>query len=238
MSIIRSFSASLYKAIRLGASAIVVTGTFALIGANPAQAACTGGASNLPGNTFTSLLGGTYDIGNGFCFTLNSYSGFANTDALLPTSSGIGPATTISSSPAVSNWDVAGSPRTFNYTISRFNSDKVIDRYTAALISDVNTNFDSGTFTIATNAGPNIVSNLVNNSATIASYDIPSPSLTSATFTATLNVTQGVVNNFSGSTRWRDPAPPSPVPGPLPLLGAGTAFGFSRKLRRRIKLSV
>ena len=25
------------------------------------------------------------------------------------------------------------------------------------------------------------------------------------------------------------------VPGPLPILGAGTAFGFSRKLRRRIK---
>lgn len=27
----------------------------------------------------------------------------------------------------------------------------------------------------------------------------------------------------------------SPVPGPLPLLGAGAAFGFSRKLRKRIK---
>jgi hypothetical protein len=25
------------------------------------------------------------------------------------------------------------------------------------------------------------------------------------------------------------------VPGPLPVLGAGVAFGFSRKLRRRIK---
>ena len=25
-----------------------------------------------------------------------------------------------------------------------------------------------------------------------------------------------------------------PVPGPLPILGAGAAFGFSRKLRRRI----
>ena len=28
--------------------------------------------------------------------------------------------------------------------------------------------------------------------------------------------------------------PLAPVPGPLPLLGAGAAFGFSRKLRRRI----
>jgi hypothetical protein len=27
------------------------------------------------------------------------------------------------------------------------------------------------------------------------------------------------------------------VPGPLPLLGAGMAFGFSRKLRKRISAS-
>jgi hypothetical protein len=26
-----------------------------------------------------------------------------------------------------------------------------------------------------------------------------------------------------------------PVPGPLPILGAGTAFGLSRKLRQRVK---
>jgi hypothetical protein len=237
MSTTVKISASLHKAIKLGASAIVATGTFTLISANPAQAACSGGASNLPGNTLASLLGGTYSIGNGFCFTLNSYTGFVDSDVLLPTSSGIGPATTVSSSPATANWDVAGSPRSFNYTIYRFTSDKVIDRYTAVLASDVNTNFDSGTFTIATNAGPNIVSNLVNNSSSSVSNNITSPSLTSATFTATLNVTQGVVNNLSASTRWSDPTPPSAVPGPLPLLGAGAAFGFSRKLRRRIKLA-
>jgi len=33
-----------------------------------------------------------------------------------------------------------------------------------------------------------------------------------------------------------DPSP-SAVPGPLPLFGAASAFGFSRKLRRRLKLS-
>jgi len=30
------------------------------------------------------------------------------------------------------------------------------------------------------------------------------------------------------------PTPPSGVPGPLPLLGVGAAFGFSRRLRRRV----
>jgi hypothetical protein len=29
----------------------------------------------------------------------------------------------------------------------------------------------------------------------------------------------------------------APVPGPLPLLGVGAAFGYSRRLRRRINLS-
>jgi hypothetical protein len=32
-------------------------------------------------------------------------------------------------------------------------------------------------------------------------------------------------------------APAAPAPGPLPLFGAAAAFGFSRKLRRRIKLA-
>lgn len=32
--------------------------------------------------------------------------------------------------------------------------------------------------------------------------------------------------------------PGSPVPGPLPILGAGLAFGYSRKLRNRVKLSM
>ncbi|MEB3167314.1 MAG: hypothetical protein VKK97_01125 [Synechococcaceae cyanobacterium] len=31
--------------------------------------------------------------------------------------------------------------------------------------------------------------------------------------------------------------PPSTMPGPLPILGFGAAFGFSRRLRRRVALS-
>ena len=40
--------------------------------------------------------------------------------------------------------------------------------------------------------------------------------------------TSGVVDNFRNSYQ---------TPGPLPILGAGAAFGFSRKLRSRIKAS-
>ncbi len=39
------------------------------------------------------------------------------------------------------------------------------------------------------------------------------------------------ISNFSA------PVPGAPVPGPLPLLGVGAAFGYSRRLRRRINLA-
>jgi hypothetical protein len=35
----------------------------------------------------------------------------------------------------------------------------------------------------------------------------------------------------------RDATPTTPTPGPVPLLGAAAAFGFSRKLRNRIQKS-
>jgi hypothetical protein len=52
---------------------------------------------------------------------------------------------------------------------------------------------------------------------------------------------------FGGPGSWTHPSSPNhlarisgsaPVPGPLPLLGVGAAFGYSRKLRMRIKSSV
>ena len=39
------------------------------------------------------------------------------------------------------------------------------------------------------------------------------------------------------SYQYTAPDPINPVPGPLPILGAGAAFGFSRKLRQRIRSS-
>jgi hypothetical protein len=41
----------------------------------------------------------------------------------------------------------------------------------------------------------------------------------------------GITNTFTTKSNGTG------VPGPLPLLGAGAAFGFSRKLRNRMKLA-
>jgi hypothetical protein len=48
-------------------------------------------------------------------------------------------------------------------------------------------------------------------------------------------VTTGSINSFQNSfTQTEGKFPPPQVPGPLPLLGAGAAFGFSRRLRTRV----
>lgn len=49
------------------------------------------------------------------------------------------------------------------------------------------------------------------------------------TFNGSIVVSQGQMNVFTDSVSQRQ------APGPLPILGAGAAFGFSRKLRNRIK---
>jgi hypothetical protein len=49
------------------------------------------------------------------------------------------------------------------------------------------------------------------------------------------SVTEGSINSLQNSfTQVEGPADPETVPGPLPLLGAGAAFGFSRRLRNRV----
>jgi hypothetical protein len=47
-------------------------------------------------------------------------------------------------------------------------------------------------------------------------------------------VTMGSINSFQNSFTQLPGGDPEPVPGPLPLLGAGAAFGFSRRLRTRV----
>jgi hypothetical protein len=48
-------------------------------------------------------------------------------------------------------------------------------------------------------------------------------------------VTTGSINSFQNSfIQIEGKQPPPQVPGPLPLLGAGAAFGFSRRLRTRV----
>ena len=61
------------------------------------------------------------------------------------------------------------------------------------------------------------------------------PVVTMDSFTTTLVVNAG--SSVTGITALVDQDPGVTVPGPLPLLGAGAAFGFSRRIRNRIKVA-
>jgi hypothetical protein len=85
----------------------------------------------------------------------------------------------------------------------------------------------AGNFTFTTGQpSTSTGSSTVNSSPLMNTF---TPSVTSSTFSTTLTPTSGVIDQFTSRYIQSD------VPGPLPILGIGAAFGFSRKLRKRIK---
>lgn len=86
----------------------------------------------------------------------------------------------------------------------------------------------------AANSGSSVV-NLKVDQTKRDDFNSFGPNLTSINVTDTYSVSVGSINNLQNSFSSREFAPPeSEVPGPLPLLGAGAAFGFSRRLRSRL----
>lgn len=229
------------KAIHFGSLAIIGTAGLVLGTVNPAQAACTGTGNTIPGITFGSFtLGESYDIGNGFCFTLNSFAaGFIGSDTLIVNGASSTSAGLSASRP---NPGYTGS-NSFNYTFFRFANDLVLQSYTGTVASsaDITANSTATMSFVGTSPATLTSSAFVAggvNVSTGPTYTYPSPSLFSETFTASMNVTQGQMNQFSSTTTWGTiptPPPSSGVPGPLPMMGLAAAFGYSRKLRQKLK---
>ena len=95
----------------------------------------------------------------------------------------------------------------------------------------------------ATAVGPNLgLPNqvIVSNFGPYFGYQMRSSNVVNApSFLTGSGVVPTDVPNLDFSVTWAkaSPAAPAPVPGHLPLFGAAAAYGFSRKLRKRIKLS-
>jgi len=81
----------------------------------------------------------------------------------------------------------------------------------------------------STYTGGPISGNATFNGQTLLGLGFTTPGLIG---TWTIIGTSETINVLVGA-----PPAPSAVPGPLPLLGAGAAFGYSRRLRRRVSLS-
>jgi hypothetical protein len=128
----------------------------------------------------------------------------------------------------------AGSSASYNYKIAIDPAvappgTKFLNFSTTTAVSDVGSGVDSskslsdGTNTVTSGNG-------INSPAYTYSPTISGP----ITFTSNIVVTQGLMTQFTDSVMQQAT---TPVPGPLPILGAGALFGFSRQLRKRIKAS-
>ncbi len=142
------------------------------------------------------------------------------------------------------SFDLVGITGAFPITLSNL-------KYSFDNFATAGTTFNSGSYT-ATGAGigPDILGGIVNAPGGVigtnfaVSFTIPAGTYTPTTGTRFLRINVGS-NNAADTlpqTQTRSSTPvasPSTAqtPGPLPLVGAAAAFGFSRKLRRRISVA-
>jgi len=129
---------------------------------------------------------------------------------------------------------LAASTYVYSYDVAIIGSPGVnFASFTTDMITTLNVPL-FGTKNLTGSSGATVQSSGVGPSAP---YIYPSPGIAGpVTFTSVISVTGGTVNTIADQVSFQL-APTSPsasVPGPLPLLGAGAAFGFSRKLRQRL----
>lgn len=125
---------------------------------------------------------------------------------------------------------------TFNYKITVTDASKFL---TFAQANVTGGNLTGGTFTTTasslTLAPPSsLTADSTNNPSPILAFN---GGIQVAPFAQTFSTgAPGTINSFGLQFAQVIP-PPSKAPGPLPLLGAGAAFGFTRRLRRRLRFA-
>jgi len=195
-----------------------------LVAGSPAKAAPCADA------TLTVLQGaGSCTDALGFTFVLNSFTSFSGLDVFSFQSSGNNFQYSLQGSAA---WSTTGLG--LNYTLTA-PATKEFNFYTSNLSSSNNPSLDAGNYTIASATQPQSVATFFPPLQASGGTKIYNPKITTDTFTTTLNVTGGTISTVTGVVASQPIPTTSSVPGPLPLLGAAAAFGFSRKIRNRIK---
>jgi hypothetical protein len=214
-----TMTASFHKAVKLGASTILATGILAIIGANPAQA--DGFCNNLMlgSNPQCNHSEADFDVTN---VVLTDVSGFTlgAGDALSYNLVGNSLNPQLQFIPA----NMSPFSGTLTYTISLKNG-RTFETAAANITGAI------GPFTTTTTS-PFVTATSTNGTGSVVNFS--TNGLLTQTFTQTFSATGGNISSIGSIYGTSDPIA---APGPLPLLGVGAAFGFSRKLRRRIQLS-
>lgn len=132
---------------------------------------------------------------------------------------------------------VPGNNFSFSYTVTvddKISTDSMIGYATGATTANPLTLWTKQLFAVPAGV-PNPASTAVPFATSpLSSFATP---VKSARFTSTFQVIFGTATQVTDGILQRG-APVDTVPGPLPILGAAAAFGYSRKIRRRIKVAV
>jgi len=208
---------------------------FTTLGFTPAAKAFTGNLAGLAAS-------GPFSVGDK-TYSDFSFTGFAGTDTVNVNEVGpVNPQHTLNLATSTGMWGIGTYTLTYKVKV-KAPSANLFSAYrnqVGSAILGTNTGTYQTAFSglmpvIAPVPAP-VTSNINSGPSSTATFPL-TDLVTEATFTNTLIVTEGgatvldntlVQNGFSSDTE---------VPGPLPLLGAGAAFGFSRRIRSRIKAS-
>ena len=215
------------QALKLGTLAAVSVGGLL---AGQAQAANPCSLLALVGPPGDALACDFTDVASGFKVTNVEVTGFTPTafDNLVYTISGLDLQAQLNFVGA----RTTATTGTLKYTIELLNG-KTFDTAQANITGN-NGNFSTST----ASAGLTSPATATGGPGATVSF---TPGLTTQTFTQSFSATPSgsLAFNSLGTIYSTTPGQGDvEVPGPLPLLGAGAAFGFSRRLRNRIKVAV
>ena len=225
------------KQLKASTALLFATGTLAFVGAAPAHAETCIGDGSINGTFLLSAITPTLTCTVGDkIYSDFSYTGFATTvpanNLVTISESGTGGLQHTIGMMNTTGWTSATS--TFNYKVTIASGPNTFDMWAATGSSSIIGSMFDSTVT-ATSSTPNPNPNMVSGAFTTAmSPSTFTNGTTTSDFTNTFNVSNNAFTSFDNSIIQKAP-PTGSVPGPLPLLGAGAAFGFSRRIRSRIK---
>ena len=213
-----AFSGKLHPSI-LGSFLTVVAGGVILDAGDSAAATCL--LSSL--NSCTQTIG-DLSFSN---FTFNGFTAQSLDYFDISSSNGISGTVTLNFVPL----KTTSTTGTFGYTVNllsgrTFNTTEAFLTGSTLGGANYSTTFSSTGLSVSATA---------QNGASPGNLRAFTPNLTSQAFTQAFNFNTSASGNLSTVGASFDTSQSTAVPGPLPILGAGAAFGFSRKLRKRIK---
>jgi len=203
----------------------------------------TPAAKAFTGNLAGLAASGPFSVGDK-TYSDFSFTGFAGTDTVnVSEVGGVDPQHTLNLATSTGSWDIGTYTLTYKVKVKAPSTNvfSAFRNQVGSALFGTNTGTYqtafSGLVPVTATAPGSVTSSINLGPSPIATFSPLTDLVTEATFTNTLIVTEGGATVLDNTLVQAGFSSDTGVPGPLPLLGAGAAFGFSRRIRSRIKAS-